>query len=92
MDVPNDFVRPLWASLADKHIRSSTEPIRLPSPGGAFPRDFLLLPPPVVPDANRLRDDILYACRKDKRTVLVTAANVGLLRLLLFPARRRRGP
>jgi predicted nucleic acid-binding protein len=35
----------------------------------------------VILDANVLRDDILYACRQGRRTVLVTAANAGLLRL-----------
>ena len=32
-------------------------------------------------DANVLRNDILRACRTGQRTVLVTAANAGLLRL-----------
>lgn len=69
------------SALFDVHTRNSREPIRFPSLNGAFPEDFLLPPPPVVPDANRLRDDILYACRHGRRTVLVTAANAGLLRL-----------
>jgi hypothetical protein len=56
-------------------------PIRFPDPDGAFPGDFLLRPPPVVIDANVLRNDILRACRTGKRTVLVTAANAGLFRL-----------
>lgn len=56
-------------------------PIRLPSAEGAFPVDYLFRPPPVVPDANRLRNDILYACRHNRRTVLVNAANGGLMRL-----------
>jgi hypothetical protein len=48
---------------------------------GAFPGGILLRPPPVVVDANVLRNDILRACRTGQRTVLVTAANAGLLRL-----------
>jgi len=36
---------------------------------------------PIVADANRLGNDILYACRRDQRTTLVTAANAGLFRL-----------
>jgi predicted nucleic acid-binding protein len=63
------------------HIQNATEPIRFPSVGGAFPDDFLLAPPPIVPDANRLRDDVLYACGHNQRTVLITAANAGLFRL-----------
>ncbi len=77
----DDLTLPLRAALFDMHTRNSREPIRLPSLNGAFPEDFLLQPPPVVPDANRLRNDILYACRHGRRTVLVTAANAGLLRL-----------
>ena len=56
-------------------------PIRFPDPRGAFPGDILLRPPPVVVDANVLRSDILRACRTEQRTVLVTAAIAGLLRL-----------
>lgn len=41
----------------------------------------MLRPPPVVVDANVLRNDILYACRTGRRTVLVTAAKAGFLRL-----------
>jgi len=77
----DDFALSLRAALFDMHVRSSKEPIRLPALSGAFPADFLLRPPPVVADANRLRDDILYACGHRQRTVLVTAANSGLLRL-----------
>jgi hypothetical protein len=35
----------------------------VPGPEGAFPGDILLRPPPVVVDANVLRNDILPACR-----------------------------
>ncbi len=63
------------------HAASSQHPIKLPSPEGVFPDAFLLRPPPIVLDANRLRDTVLYGCRNDRQTVLVTAANAGLVRL-----------
>ena len=63
------------------HKSSAVASIRFPDPHGAFPGDILLRPPPVVVDANVLRNDILHACRTGQRTVLVTAANAGLLRL-----------
>jgi predicted nucleic acid-binding protein len=48
---------------------------------GVFP--WSLFPPAgvVVVDANALRSDVLYGCRKAHRTTLVSAANEGLLRL-----------
>jgi predicted nucleic acid-binding protein len=67
--------------VADRHQISAVEPIRFPGAEGAFPGDVLLRPPPVVVDANVLRNDILRACRTGRRTVLITAANAGLLRL-----------
>ena len=80
-DSPEDFARCLRSMVADAHKASAVAPIRLPDPVGGFPTDILLRPPPVVVDANVLRNDILRACRKGQRTVLVTAANAGLLRL-----------
>ena len=68
-----------WISNA--HKDSALAAIRFPDPHGAFPQDILLRPPPVVVDANVFRNDILRACRTGQRTVLVTAANAGLLRL-----------
>jgi predicted nucleic acid-binding protein len=75
------IARLIRAAVADTHRYSAIAPIRFPDPGGAFPGDVLLRPPPVVVDANILRNDILYACRTGQRTVLVTAANAGHLRL-----------
>lgn len=80
-DSPEDFARLLRGIVADTHKSSAVAPIRFPDPQGAFPGDILLRPPPVVVDANVLRNDILRACRTGGRTVLVTAANAGLLRL-----------
>jgi hypothetical protein len=76
-DSPEDFARLLRNMVKNKHKASMVVPVRFPGPEGAFPGDILLRPPPVVVDANVLRNDILRACR----TVLSTAANAGLLRL-----------
>jgi predicted nucleic acid-binding protein len=80
-DSPEDFARYFRGMVADTHKASAVAPIRFPGSEGAFPGDILLRPPPVVVDANVLRNDILRACRTGQRTVLVTAANAGLLRL-----------
>lgn len=80
-DSPEDFARLFCGMVVGMHKANAVAPIRFPSPQGAFPGDILLRPPPVVVDANVLRNDILRACRTGQRTVLVTAANAGLLRL-----------
>jgi predicted nucleic acid-binding protein len=80
-DTPEAFAVGLRGYLSASHEASAVAPIRLPDPDGAFPADILLRPPPVVVDANILRNDILRACRTGQRTVLVTAANAGLMRL-----------
>jgi len=80
-DSPEDFAGLLCGMVAERHKANAVAPIRFPAPEGAFPGDILLRPPPVVVDANVLRNDILRACRTGQRTVLVTAANAGLLRL-----------
>jgi hypothetical protein len=73
--------------LMDAHRQNRRLPIEGPGSCGAFPtsggRAWGLLAagvPPVVADANPLRNDILRACRTG-RTVLITAANVGAIRL-----------
>jgi predicted nucleic acid-binding protein len=80
-DSPEAYAGLLRGMVAGIHKVNAVAPIRFPGPEGAFPSDILLRPPPVVVDANVLRNDILRACRTGQRTVLVTAANVGLLRL-----------
>lgn len=80
-DSSEDVARLVRGMVAGMHKYSAVAPIRFPGPGGAFPGDILLRPPPVVVDANVLRNDIRRACRTGQRTVLVTAANAGLLRL-----------
>ncbi len=81
LDSPEDIARLVRGMVAGMHKYSAVAPIRFPDPGGAFPGDILLRPPSVVVDANVLRNDIRRACRTGQRTVLVTAANAGLLRL-----------
>ncbi len=75
------FALALSPGLKAVHLQSAGEPIRHPSASGAFPEDLLGPVSPIVADANRLGNDILYACRRDQRTTLVTAANAGLFRL-----------
>ena len=48
---------------------------------GIFPSAVVPIVPVVVVDANVLRKDVLYACRTKRSTVLVNAANAGLIRL-----------
>lgn len=68
------LLKSLRASTAHDEIAGADE-------SGVFP--WSLFPPAgvVVVDANALRSDVLYGCRKAHRTTLVTAANEGLLRL-----------
>jgi hypothetical protein len=80
-DSAEDVARLVRGMVADMHKYSAVAPIRFPDPCGAFPGDILLRPPPVVLDANVLRNDIRRACRTGQGTVLITAANAGLLRL-----------
>lgn len=80
-DSADFFAQSILSALRRGHVSGSADAIRYPSAEGAFPTDFLLRPPPVVVDANRLRNDILRTCRTGERTVLVNAANGGLLRL-----------
>lgn len=80
--VPLDVVQVLLNGIYTSAVSTA---IRLPDERGAFPPaqwPLHLFPvPPLVADANVLRNDILYACRHDQRTSLVTATNAGVLRL-----------
>ncbi len=75
------FAGLLRGAVVSMHQASAVAPIRFPGLEGGFPGDILLRPPPVVVDANVLRNDILRACRTGRRTVLVSAANAGCIRL-----------
>lgn len=63
------------------HVRNSDNPIKFPDRRGVFSGTLLAEVPPVVVDANWLRNDIKYACRNGKRTTLTNVANEGVLRL-----------
>lgn len=82
------MARRVQEMLLAGHYRNADEPIRGPNEHGAFPswRHFgtgLIGggAPPVVIDANVLRNEIRRACRTGQRTVLVTATNAGAIRL-----------
>jgi hypothetical protein len=60
---PEDFAGLLRSMVADMHKHSVVAPILFPGPEGGFPEDILLRPPPVVVDANILRNDIRRAYR-----------------------------
>jgi len=79
---PLDVVQVLLNGIYNSAVSTA---IRMPDERGAFPPAQWPLHwfpiPPLVADANVLRNDILYACRHDQRTSLVTAANAGVLRL-----------
>jgi hypothetical protein len=71
----------LRGAISDIHVRNSHNPIKFPDPSGVFLGKLLADVPPVVVDANWLRNDIKYACRNDQRTTLINVANEGLVRL-----------
>jgi predicted nucleic acid-binding protein len=73
-------------ALKAAHEHAASAPIIGPDERGAFPSAWRPGPfggvvPPVVVDANVLRNDVRYACEQGRRTVLVTAANSGAIRL-----------
>jgi hypothetical protein len=57
-DTPEDIALLVRGVVADMQKDSAVAPIPFPGPQGAFPEDILLRPPPVVVDANILRNDI----------------------------------
>jgi hypothetical protein len=68
--------------LSRTHGRSALAPLERPSEEGVFPAaSSLRKPRPVVGDTRWLAEDIAYACRENRRTVLVTAANEQIIRL-----------
>jgi hypothetical protein len=79
---PRDPARAVQVMLSGTHGRSALAPLEWPSQEGVFPAaSFLRKPRPVVGDTRWLAEDIAYACRKNRRTVLVTAANEQIIRL-----------
>jgi hypothetical protein len=68
--------------LSGTHGRSALAPLQQPSEEGVFPAaSFLRKPRPVIGDTRCLAEDIAYACRENRRTVLVTAANEQIIRV-----------
>jgi len=68
--------------LHQLHRTYSTNPISYADQEGRFPMARVADVPTVVVDANTLRNDIIYACRHERRvTTLVSTANSGLVRL-----------
>jgi predicted nucleic acid-binding protein len=69
------------------HARNAIAPINRPDEQGGFVSSSLAGAtlgrgvPPIVADANRLRENVLYSCRTGRRTVLITAANSGATRI-----------
>lgn len=79
---PRDPAHAVQGILRGTHGRSALAPLERPSEGGVFPAaSFLRKPRPIVGDTRCLAEDIAYACREDRRTVLVTAANEQIIRL-----------
>jgi predicted nucleic acid-binding protein len=74
--------RPLRVFMAELHGKRSERPIVSADGRGLFPDAAVGDVPPVVVDANTLRNDVLYGCAHgDQATTLVTAANSGFIRL-----------
>ena len=81
------FVAQLQEALRAGHLAYARDPIVGVGDDGAFPAPALLghPGPPLVVDANWLRNDLLYACLHQQQTVMLTAANHGLVRLYCAP-------
>lgn len=75
--------------VAEAHLRNARRPITGPDRDGAFPPSesgvfgmVISELARVVADANELRGEVIRTCRSG-RTILLTAANTGALRLYL---------
>ena len=80
------FVNAIASTISDYLRNRADDPIKPPDANGAFPsagRSMLFTHEPlvVVPDTMSLLNNVKTACEKDKRMILVTAANFGALRL-----------
>jgi predicted nucleic acid-binding protein len=75
---PSDAVREM---LAITHRAHASAPLRLPSEQGVFPAAIIAQPLCAILDAHWLGFEINYACARNQRTALVTAANQQLIRL-----------
>lgn len=85
-DRGRDFDVAIREMLKFAHQRNALDPIGWPDVRGAFPSHpfgggATGQIPPVVVDANVLRNDIARACRDGRRLTLVNAANAGAIRM-----------
>lgn len=67
--------------LAMTHRNHASAPLHPPSEYGVFPDAILTQPLCAILDAHWLGFDVNYACAKNQRTALITAANQQLIRL-----------
>jgi predicted nucleic acid-binding protein len=64
------------------HLQKSTDTIRGADRTGAFPIAAVQSVPPIIVDANVIRNDVIYASKLENQyTTLVNATNAGYLRL-----------
>lgn len=83
---PNPLVvrampRELAERVMEQHLAFARLPITGPDQYGCFPGSPLVTAPPIVLDANVLNRDLMRAARKGERTVLLNAANSGMIRI-----------
>ncbi|MEV1319446.1 PIN domain-containing protein [Micromonospora arborensis] len=71
--------------LEQAHRRNSASPVSTPDERGRFAPAMLPEVFPVVVDANALRDDLLRVAAGKGRTLMLNAANSGVLRLFCAP-------
>ncbi|MEU7611133.1 PIN domain-containing protein [Micromonospora sp. NPDC049204] len=71
--------------LKQAHRRNSASPVSIPDERGRFAPAMLPEVFPVVVDANALRDDLLRVAAGKGRTLMLNAANSGVLRLFCAP-------
>jgi predicted nucleic acid-binding protein len=67
------------------HRQNAALPVNVPDKSGLFPPAFLPETFPAVVDANALRDDLLRVAAGRGRTLMLKAANSGILRLFCAP-------
>jgi predicted nucleic acid-binding protein len=73
----------LAVRVRTRHLIATTLPITGADAAGCFTTPGISALPPLVADANVLNRDVIRAARTGKRTILLNAANSGLLRLFV---------
>ncbi|MFI7025186.1 PIN domain-containing protein [Micromonospora sp. NPDC049900] len=86
---PSRFLPESAAAVRDmvkkEHYRSEAMPVTVPDERGRFAPALLPEVFPVVVDANALRDDLLRVAAGKPRTLMLNAADGGVLRLFCAP-------